>query len=364
MTITVTTADLKAATNACARVAEPGHQHLSAVHLDMGGWLRLTAADFDLSAIQIDIDHNDGPEIADVIVTPAALLRDVAARCPGETTMLTPDEGHLLVTSGRWKAKIPAGPADDWDAYLPKPLAGLPATVDSDTLFDAVGRVAVAASKDTGRPQLAGVRLQPSDTGLIMVATDSYRLAVRHVDTDAVDSPATVPAAVLRQVANHRTDSPVDLWLTERAARFRTGMTTITTSLIEGDYPQWERLVPDTGNGVATIDNPEALAAALKRVARTFGGDQSLVRITFGRDGASLQSVQADTGESTEDVDLIWDGPALTVGFNASFLADGLGSFDGPVTFTLIDDLKPAVLRPVDATSDHDLYLQMPVRLI
>lgn len=370
-TTTVDTAALKAAVAACAKVADPAHRVLSNIRLSVANTytdarsVTVTASDLDTTItvdLTDDVDTHGDP--TDLLI-PASLWSKITSRAPGANTHLAPGEGHLAITSGRWSTRIPCLPADDW----PNPgdtLDGPSASTSTDIMLAAIAAVGVAASKQKDRPLLAGVHFTPSDDGLLVVATDSYRLSVRHIDTDVLDHPATIPADALRMVSAHATpDDILEVATSTRAARFTTDRTAITTRLIEGNYPQWERLIPTDHTGIATIPDPDRLAKALDRAGRTFGGEQNLVRLTFTADQVTITATDPTIGgDSTETVDLEWDGPdAFLIGMNATFLSEGLRTFTGPVTFAAIDDLKPTVIRSVEPASDHDLYLQMPIRL-
>jgi DNA polymerase-3 subunit beta len=212
------------------------------------------------------------------------------------------------------------------------------------------------------------VLLTASAGGLRLVATDSYRLALRDlegVSMLAEGQKVLVAAKGLAEVQRLLTsaDGAVDVVLAEREVVFRVGTTEVTTRLIEGEFPNYQQLIPSGYPNRLTVAR-DALQAAVNRV-RLVGGqsrDTAPIRMGMGPDGLELTAIAQDVGEAHESVEAKYEGTELTVAFNSQFLVDGLdAAASDEVVLESIDPLKPAVLRATD--SPDFLYLLMPVRI-
>lgn len=361
MTITLNTSDAKRVVALCSRAVSPGHPVLDAIHIACAdGVATFSATDLDLAiTIQLDCTGTEGRALLS-----AKRLADVLRRCPGDTVSLTPGESDLAVTSGRWRAKLPVIPAAEYDPYLPAE-APRGTAFDGDTLLAAIGRVVLACSTDKSRELLSGLHLQPEEDGARLVATDSYRMATRHLAASGIEDGVTVPASALHALtAAHQPGDKIEMHATPNRAWLHTGRTTIATTLIAGKYLDWRTVMPrPEPTGHLTVDNPDELADAVLRSGRLFGGDMGLVTLTLQPDAIGLRACATDEGEGTEELDATWTGPeGFAITFRAGFLAEGLRSIGGPLTIAIIDDLKPAIFRAAGDTDPNDLYLLMPVR--
>lgn len=359
--ITLDTADAKRVATLVARATNPAHPILGGIHIAVSDGLAIfSATDLDLAiSAWVDSTGGDGR-----VLLAGKRLVDVLGRCPGSTVTLAPGGGELVVTSGRWKAKLPTIPVAEYDPYLPAPTPE-GTTLDGDAFMAAVSRVVLACSTDHSREMLCGLRLEPEDGGVRLAATDSYRLATVHLPADGIDAGATVPATALHALAAaHEAGDKIELHTTDHRAWFTTGRTTVATTLISGQYPAWPSVLPKAEpTGHLTIVEPDELATAVLRSGRLFGGELGLVTLTLSAEAVGIEAMAADEGEGTEELAATWTGPeGFAVTFRAGFLAEGLRSIGGPVTAAVIDDLKPVVFRAADAASPDDLYLLMPVR--
>ena len=151
--------------------------------------------------------------------------------------------------------------------------------------------------------------------------------------------------------------------LGEREVLFRVGTTEVTTRLIEGEFPNYQQLIPSGYPNRLTVSR-EALQAAVNRV-RLVGQSKDTAPIRLGHDaakGLELSAIAQDVGEAHEAVEAKYEGTDLTVAFNSQFLLDGIdAAASDEVVIESIDPLKPAVMKATD--SGDFLYLLMPVRI-
>jgi DNA polymerase III subunit beta len=247
-------------------------------------------------------------------------------------------------------------------------------TVGSDAFAAAVSSVAVAAGRDDALPVLTGVRVEIDGEKVTLAATDRYRLAVRTLRWSPTDpslqATALVPARTLADAAKSLTTG-AEVTLALAGAGSGDGMLGLaggtrraTTRLLDGEFPKYRSLLPDSSSAVATVD-AAALTEAVRRVALV-ASRTSPIRLAFSADGLTLEAGGLDDAEAAESLPAEFEGDALTIAFNATYLLDGLGSLDSDeaqLSFTA--PTKPAVLTGKtgpDDESDHR-YLLMPVRL-
>lgn len=341
---------------------------LSGVRMELAGdQLTLTGSDLELTvSVQITVAG-----LADgVAVVPSRLLNDIVkALEPGAVEFETTDDS-ARIASGRSEFSLKPLPADEFPRV--SPVEGDEVRFDADALVGALRQVLPAASTDDNRQILTGVLLAANPDagveGLRLVATDSYRLAV--VDLPGVSvlssgKSVLVPSRALSELSKALGDGgQITLRLGERDASFATGGSDggviLTTRLIEGDYPNYQGLIPQNQPNLLTV-NRESLIEALRRV-KLLARDATPVRLQLSGNGLELRAVTQDVGEGTESLDATYTGEELTVAFNPDYLLAGIEAVDGDeISLATTDSLKPAVVR--DPATEHFLYLLMPVRV-
>ncbi len=337
---------------------------LSGVRLALtGSRLEVTGTDVQLwITVSVDVDGSEDGET----VVPARIAQEVVRSLQSGAVSCAVTDGEFEITSGRFRSQIRTLPADEFPA-LPE-MAESSVTLDAGVLADALHQVVPAASSDDARPILTGVLFAAEGDGLRLVATDSYRLAVRDVVGAGVlgeSQQVLVPSRALREV--ERLLSPtaeLTVRLSERDASFEVvvdGVTTrLETRLIEGDFPNYRQLIPSEYPNELTVSR-ELLADAVRRV-RLMAREGTPVRLSMSANGLELVAVTQDVGQASEVIDATYRGEDLTVAFNPEYLLDGVEIATGDeVTLSTLDALKPAVLRASDSASF--LYLLMPVRV-
>ncbi|MCC6226940.1 MAG: DNA polymerase III subunit beta [Microthrixaceae bacterium] len=333
---------------------------LSGVHMQLqAGNLVLTATDLDLTisaALEVNGDL-DGRA-----VIPAKLVTEIVRSLePGAVSMETNgDQAHI--SAGRSQFSVNVYPADEFP-QLPVP-GGEPVTIDASALSEGLRQVVPAASSDDSRPILTGVLLAAESEGLRLVATDSYRLAVRDLPGTSVlgeGQHVLIPSRALNELNRVLAGSEeVTLALGEHDARFSVGSVTLTTRLLEGEFPNYRGLIPSTQPNRLLVSRA-ALLDAVRRV-RLLAREATPVRLTLSSDSLELLALTQDIGQASESVDAKYEGSELTVAFNPEYLLDGLEVTPGDeVSLETVDALKPALLRSTE--SADFLYLLMPVRV-
>ncbi len=333
---------------------------LSGLRLELtGGRLLVTGTDLDLT-IQLELavaGDRDG-----VAVVPARLATDIVRSLPPGSVEVGFDGDDVTIRSGRVQFTVRPYAADDYPR-LPTP-AEHSVTLGAAELAGALGQVVRAASTDEARPILTGVLLAAEGEGLRLVATDSYRLAVRDLPGEhvlAAEQKVLVPSRALIELQRLLSDGgELVLRLGERDATFELGSVRLTTRLIEGEFPNYRQLIPQSYPNRFTVGRDELLEA-IRRV-RILARDATPLRLELSSDSVRLMAITQDVGNAVEELDGRLEGNELTVAFNADYLAAGVeAAASDEVTLETLDALKPAVVRGV-GRSDF-LYLLMPVRV-
>jgi DNA polymerase-3 subunit beta len=226
-----------------------------------------------------------------------------------------------------------------------------------------VSQVGRAASKDEARPTLTGVLVEVNREGVTLVATDSYRLAVRELTaTSAGEAQAIVPERALAEAgraASQIDKGEIEIFLDQSQVAVRAGGLTMTSRLIEGQFPNYRQLLPEQFEHEVLLPREEALEV-VRRVS-LMAQRNSPLRLRFADGELTVSAVTQDVGEARESLPAPYTAEPLEIGFNAEFLRDGLDSVDSDtVKFKLISPLRPAVL---EGESDDYVYLIMPIRL-
>jgi DNA polymerase III subunit beta len=337
---------------------------LSGVRLELlGDALRAVGTDLDLT---IAAEVTVGGEGDGVCVVPARLAADIVRALDAGTVVLDTGDDEVRISSGRSQFSVRTFPVDDFPraAAPPLPTADV-VTLDAAAFTDALRQVVRAASSDDARPILTGVLMSAEAGGLRLVATDSYRLAVRDIPGASVlreGQHVLVPSRALSELQRLlASGAEVTLQLGEHDATFQVGTTRLTTRLIEGEFPNYRQLIPDSYPNRVVVAK-DALLDAVRRVKLLVRDATTPARLTLGPEVMNLSVVSNEVGQASEDVDAKFEGTDMTVAFNPTYLIEGVEAVAGDeVLLEIAGALRPAVVRGVGA--EEFLYLLMPVRV-
>jgi DNA polymerase-3 subunit beta len=340
--------------------ARPGIPALTGVLIEASdsGALTLTTTDLEVSArlaIQVQVQE---PGVA---LVPARLIAETVKSLSDAPVAFDADGGQAEIHCAAYEGRLRLLPAEDFPT-LQAP-SGTIVTVEAQAFAEAVGQVGRAASRDEARPVLTGVLTEVSREGVTFVATDSYRLAVREVvATAGGEARAIVPERALSEAGRAAAaveKGDIEILLDEAQVSFRVGEFTLTSRLIEGEFPNYRQLLPEGHESRLTVSR-QAITDAVRRVG-LLARETSPVRMEFNALGVKLSSSSPDLGQAVEAVEAGYEGEDLTVAFNPQYLIDGLAAATGEtVRIEVRDGLKPGVVR---GESDAFTYLVMPVRL-
>jgi DNA polymerase-3 subunit beta len=345
-----------------------------------GNQLSVSGFDYEVSArSEVEVHATESGRV----LVPGRLLAEITRALPPHPVEITAEGPRLAIACSNARFSLPTLPVEDYPSLPAMPSSA--GAVDSDVFAEAVGQVAVAAGRDDTLPMLTGVRLEIEDDLITLAATDRYRLAVREFawrpETPGLSAAVLVPARTLADAAKTLTSGP-EIVLSLSSGSSGEGILGLsgkdrqtTTRLLDAEFVKYRAIMPNDSAANATL--PVGLFTdAAKRVALVAERGTPL-RCEFTPGQVTLRAGGTDEeGQAEERCDVDFDGEPLTIGFNPTFLLDGLAAVHterARMDFT--SPLKPAVLSGVDdpATDDQPAgpperagtyrYLIMPVRL-
>jgi DNA polymerase-3 subunit beta len=340
-----------------------------------GGQLRLAATNLELTVV---CWVGAKVEEEGAITLPARLLQDyVGLLTAGEPLdfELKGKKAHL--SCGRFEANISGIDAEEFPA-IPSVNGGASLTIAAPKLKEAIAQVVFAAAPDDSRPVLAGVLMTVAGGKLTLAAADGFRLAVRKVDLGEVDAPdlsMIVPAKALTEVARGLPSSDeveVEIAVTADGSQvlFRHSQAEVVSRLIEGQFPDFNRIIPRDTKTRVTLQTADFLRAT--KAAQVFARDNSMiVRLNLvpaeGGDEAlgrvTVAATSAEIGDNTGDVDASVEGEAMQVAFNGRYLRDALEALDAQQAFLEVTGpASPGLIRPASGPNGY-IQVIMPMHV-
>ena len=337
----------------------PGIPALTGVMLETAeDGLVLTTTDLEVSTqVRVPVEVAEEGRV----LVPARLVAEMVKSLPPDAVDVEADGSQAKLRCRSFEGTLRCLSAEDFP-QLREP-DGITLTADALAFGEGVGQVARAASRDEARPILTGVLMEATPEGLTLVATDSYRLAIREVQaTGSGEGKALIPERAVSEVGRAATaveKGQVEITLGDAQAAFSVGDLRLISRLIEGEFPNYHQLIPEPGGN--TLEAPrQDLLEAVRRVG-LLARDNAPVKVELNALGLRLTSSSPDLGDAVEALEATYEGEEITVAFNPGYLADGLSGVAAErVRMEVRDGLKPAILR---GSGDEFTYLVMPVRL-
>ena len=321
-----------------------------------GNRLKVTGSDLEMTVhTSLEVEALEEGKA----VIPARLAAEAVRKLPPGAVTIRTDEGEVEITGNGPSFRLRQLAVDDFPR-LDGGSAGDGIQVDGDEIVRAIGQVAVAASHDDARPILTGVLFEPNEGALRLVATDSYRLAVRDLPGVEPGGSGLVPVRGLRELGRTIGSEKIAVAVGEREASFASDRGSLTVRLIEGAFPNYRQLIPDTYTNRLIVSKTSMLDAIDR--ASLVAEDHIPVRLELSDGGVDVSVTRQEVGGTAERVEGTYEGEKLTIAFNPRYLSDGVSAIeDDEIVVEVLDGLKPGILR--GANSAEFLYLLMPVRL-
>jgi DNA polymerase-3 subunit beta len=353
-------------------------QLLGGILLEASGEVvRLSATDMEIS-----VQTSSPAEVEEEgrVVIPARIFNDIVRSLPAELERFSLEhegsEGTVRLVAGENEYRIRAYGADDFP-QLPGFEAQEAFEMRGGVLVETVEKVARSYSRDETRPVLTGILISFEDSRVRMVTTDSYRLSIKETElaTTAFEgsTEAIIPARAMQEVSrifSGSEEEEVEVALGQNQALFRIGDVLFGTRLIDGNFPEYKRLLPTTFEREISVRREE-LIGTLRRV-NLFAQRQTPpvpVSLSFSEGSVEVIVRNGEVGEAHERLEATSEDEFL-ISFNPSYLLDGVLAIDTEkVVFKFNEPLKPGLIVPGasaengDADGEPDfLYLIMPMR--
>ncbi len=349
-----------------------------------GGQLKLAATNLELA---VSCWGGAKVEGEGAITLPARLLIDyVGLLNAGEPLTIDVKGKKAHLASGRYEANISGIDAEDFPP-IPSVGGGASLKLKASVLKEAIQQVVFAAAADDSRPVLAGVLVTVKDNKLTMAAADGFRLAVRKVDlgigeggdgvegAPAADIAMIVPARALTEVARSLPsdeDEVVEIAATPdmNQVLFRHKGAEIVSRLIEGQFPDYNRIIPRESKTRVTLQTADFLRNT--KAAQVFARDNSMiVRLNLtpaeGADASlgrvTVAGTSSEIGDYSGEVDAAVEGDAQQVAFNGRYLRDALEALDAQQAYLEVSGpSSPGVIRPASGPNGY-LHVIMPMHV-
>ena len=328
-----------------------------------GGALRLMATDLDL---QVDESVAASVDQAGATTVSAHTLFDIVRKlAEGSQVEIAASEGKMQIVAGRSRFNLSTLPRDDFpviaEGDLPTKFE-LPAA----TLREIIEKTRFAISSEETRYYLMGIFFHLVEEQLRAAATDGHRLA--RVTLPKPDGADGMPDVIVpRKAVNElyrlleELEGTVEISLSPTKVRFGLGSAVLTSKLIDGTFPDYNRVIP-TGNDKLLKLDPKSFSQGVDRVSTIASEKTRAVKMSVDRDKVTLSVTSPENGVATEEISADYGSDGIEIGFNAKYLLDILGEIEGDVVEVhLADAAAPTLLRENDKS--NALYVLMPMRV-
>lgn len=297
-----------------------------------GGTIAIKGTDLDIEITAVGtatVDVGGGATVD------AKRLEDIVKKLPASAVVsIELDDGQLIVKSGRSRFRLPTLPVDDY----PNIAAGTfdcEFSVDLAALFKPV---AFAISTEETRYYLNGIYLHAHAAGLRAVATDGHRLA--RLDVDMPDGAEALAGIIVpRKTVALVPPGVIEVSASATKIRMAADGLVVTSKVIDGKFPDYERVIP-TANDKVAVANRDVLVSAVDRVAVMATG--RAVKLSLAPDSMTL-SARGETGDATDEIAVVYSDEPLDVGYNAGYLRDILSAFAGESVEIRVGDNTPGL---------------------
>ncbi|MCE2516532.1 MAG: DNA polymerase III subunit beta [Alphaproteobacteria bacterium] len=329
------------------------------------GQLSLTATDMDMDIVETVAAAVIEPG---VITTPAQLLYEIVRKLPdgAEVEIAEAGEGQVKISAGRSSFNLPTLPVDDFPAISDAGMA-TEFTIAAAELKALIENTRFAVSTEETRYYLNGIYLHLADGHMLRaVSTDGHRLARSQMDMPAKAEmmPAViVPRKAVGEMSKliDEFEGDVNIGLSDTRARFSFGTIEVTTKLIDGTFPDYQRVIPTENNHIMRV-SVSNFKESVDRVSTISAEKSRSVKMRLEGGVLTLFASSPDAANATEAVEVEYTGPELEIGFNARYLLDIAAQIDGDMMeFALSDASAPTIISaPGD---DANLFVLMPMRV-
>ena len=335
-----------------------------------GQWLTITGSDQEnIVTARVEVMDSDGDG---AVAVPAKSLLEITKEISNQPLTFARNEvtGEIDVEflNGRFRFmginadEFPRGEKTEKDAEV--------ITVPSSVILKGIEKTIYAVSTETIRPMMTGIYWDIHEGDITFVASDTHKL-VRYINTEVNPGiergfimPAK-PASILRGIIG-KEEQDVTVTLGSKGARFEFGAYSLTCRFIKGNYPNYNRVIPESNPFVITVDR-EAFLNAMRRVAIFASKASNLVKLEINQEGMKLAAQDLDYGTSAEErVICEYKGNDMVIGFNSQFTVEILSNLGGDtVVVKLSDPARPGIFCPLEQEANQNIVtIQMPMQVL
>jgi DNA polymerase-3 subunit beta len=329
------------------------------------GSIHLTATDLEVG-VRGEVDGAVSAE-GSVTVNAKKLYEIVREVSQDQIQLKRLDNEWVEIRSGKSVFKIVGMDAREFPQFPEFDAKGL-STTPAGTVREMIERTIFSVSTDETRYSLNGVYIEQGDNGRIrMVATDGHRLAFdeKVIGNLGLSKGVILPRkglSELKKLLESGDDGVVSIGFKENMGLVTKDKVELFMRLIDGDFPDYTKVIPMGNPNVARIEHDELLQA-LRRVSILSSERYKGVKMEFSDDRVSISANNPDLGEAVEEIEADYKGKSLSIGFNARYMIDVLGVLtgNGEIDIELKDELSPSIIRKGGV--EGYLYVLMPMRL-
>lgn len=313
------------------------------------------------------------------ITVPGRAFLEYVSQMPGLDVVIEKLGEEVVLSTKGYKARFATLPSEEFPA-IPKISGGKPLEIEVKSFLEGAVRVAFSAAQDESRPVLTGVLCEINKKGMVMVATDGYRLSYHEVPIEGgeslVGTKLVIPAKTIIEVSKiigeagiGEKGGKVSMVVADNLSQvnFGIGSVEFTSRLIEGEFPGWQKIIPSTFASRAVVAKQDFMNVV--KAASIFARDSgSIVRLKLGpsKNGGGTLGVSAATaqvGSSDAEIAVKLDGKGGEIAFNFRYLLEALSVMDGDdVVFEMNESLNPGRITSLEG-KDKFFHIIMPVRL-
>jgi DNA polymerase III, beta subunit len=334
------------------------------------GWLTITGSDQEnIVSSRVEVSDSDGDG---AVAVPAKTLLEITKEVNNQplTFSLNESTGEIDVVflSGRFRFmginadEYPRGEKMEDDATV--------LVLPSSVVKKGIEKTIYAVSLEPIRPMMTGIFWDIHEGDITFVASDTHKL-VRYINSEVNPGVVTSfimpakPASIIKGILDKETQD-VKMTLGSKGARFEFGDYTLTCRFIKGNYPNYNRVIPESNPFLVKVDR-DTILNAMRRVAIFASKASGLVKFEISDMGMKLSAQDLDYGTSAEEMVMCeYDGNPMTIGFNSSFTLEILSNLSGDTALIrLSDPARPGVFEPLDQeTNENIVSIQMPLQVI
>lgn len=328
------------------------------------GAIKLSSTDLEIGmevVIPAEIEEHG------LTTVPAKIFTELLSSLSEETITLQTSGNTLEVASKRTKSVLQTIKGEEFPK-LYENKGELFATLEVKDIQRDFASVVFSASQEAARPALSGVLIRREPEGLLLVATDGYRLSLKHYKVDVGNSEKKdsfiVPARVLREILSFKeTKEGISVYTSSENNQvlFENSEMTLVGRLIEAEFPNFSKIIPSDFS-VSTAFDREELQKAV-RVCSIFARDAAnIIKLSLQKDHILVSSQSSSVGENSVRVEAKLDGEENEIAFNSKYLIDLLGNVEEKnMVFEMTGPLNPGVFKIQGDNSF--LHLIMPIRV-